>query len=289
MRLASIDGTIRAAHEAHISVFDRGLLFGDSVFETLRTYGGRVFEVEAHLARLERSLAAVGIQSPCSRATFKVEIVRALEAAGNEESVLRVIVTRGEGPLGIDPSEARRPSRILTVEALTPQPVERLRHGLRTRTLRTIRAADAAPSAKLTNYLASVLATREVRALGADEALIVGSTGHVLEGTTFNVFAVVGQSLCTAPVELGLLEGITRGLVLDLGHRAGLTIELRALTPEELGSADEVFATSTLRELVPIATVDEHRIAKTPGPWTRRLHEAFCQRAGASPPPYDNV
>ena len=289
MRLAIIDGTVRPAHEATISVFDRGLLYGDSVLETLRTYGGRAFELGAHLSRLAQSLEAIAIALPDSREAFETDINTALRVAQNDESVLRVIVTRGEGPGGLDPSQAGCPVRIVTIDALDPPSPRQLRHGIRTRTFRTIRASDAVQSAKLTSYLASVLATRDARAAGADEALILDSDGRVLEGTTFNVFAVIGTRLLTPPTGFGVLDGITRRIVLELAQLEGMTIELRAMTPDELGRSDEVFVTSTLRELVGVATVDEHRIAKTPGPWTQRLHNAFRRRAGAPPPRYDDT
>ncbi|MSP25743.1 MAG: branched-chain-amino acid aminotransferase [Myxococcales bacterium] len=282
-RLVVIDGVPCAPEEAKISVYDRGFLYGDSVFETVRTYVGRVFSLDLHLARLERSAASLGITMPVSRDVLMREIVAALANAHNEESYARLMITRGSGALGLDPALARTATRVLLIEPLTMPPPETYARGIRALCIPTVRASDAAHSAKIANYLASALALRDARAAGADEALVVDRNGLVIEGTTSNVFAVADGRLLTPSLESGILDGITRELVLERARELGLAIELRALSPAELSASDEVFITSTIRELVPVVVVDGRTVGLgVPGKWTRALHRAFRQHVGAA-------
>ncbi len=281
-RLAVIDGVVYAPSDAKISVYDRGFLYGDSVFETLRTYGGRAFAVDEHLDRLERSLAALAIALPASRAVLTAELMDALLRADNTESYARLMVTRGQGALGLDPALAHAATRVLLVEPLTMPPLASYLRGIRVRCIRTVRASDAAHSAKLANYLASALALRDARQAGADEALVVDRAGLVIEGTTSNVFAVVGDRLVTPAVEAGILDGITRHHVIATARELGMDVELASLAPAALAESREVFITSTLREILPVSEVDGHRVgAGARGPVTEALHRAFRRRVGA--------
>jgi branched-chain amino acid aminotransferase len=282
-----IDGAVRAPQDATISVYDRGFLYGDSVFETVRTYAGRLFTLDEHMRRLERSAAAIALALPLSREQIGEETARAIALAQNEESSARVMITRGEGPLGLDPSMAGTARRVILVEPLTTPPLAHYRRGISVRCVQTVRASDAVHSAKLANYLASVLALRDARARGADEALVVNKDGLVVEGTTSNVFAVIAGRLVTPPIEIGILDGITRSIVLGLAREEGIDVELRALTPEELILAEEVFITSTIREIIPIREVDERSLVGVPGVITRRLHQAFRRHVGALPLRYE--
>ncbi|MBM4356564.1 MAG: aminotransferase class IV [Deltaproteobacteria bacterium] len=286
MRLAVIDGNLHGASEARISVFDRGFLYGDGVLETLRTYRGEPFALEAHLARLARSADALGIRLPCALGTLAEEVRRALSAAGNQESSIRVVVTRGEGPAGLDPTYAATCTRVVLVDDLAPMPELLVTRGIRLRCIQTVRAADALHSAKLTNYVAAIVATRDARAVGDDEAAIIDARGLVIEGSTFNVFAVSDGRILTPPLERGVLDGITRGLVLDLARDEGIDTHLEALSPTALADADEVFVTSTFREVLAVSHVDGHEVRAAAGPLTRRLHAAFRRRVGMDPPPY---
>ncbi len=285
MRLAMIDGEVYASDQAKISVYDRGFLYGDSVFETVRTYAGKTFALDEHMRRLERSAAALALALPVATAELAAETLRAIAAAGNPESSARVMLTRGVGPMGLDPGAATHPCRVILVEPLQLPPDEAYRRGVSARCVQTVRASDAVHSAKLANYVASVLAVRDAKAAGADEALVVSRDGRVIEGTTANLFAVIGARLITPSLEAGILDGITRAAVIELAPAEGVNVELAALTPEELCSADEVFLTSTIREILPVREVDG-RAVRAPGPVTRRLHAAFRKRVGAAPPPY---
>jgi branched-chain amino acid aminotransferase len=278
-RTASIDGVLHAPEEARVSVYDRGFLYGDSVFETIRTYGGEPFALGEHLARLGRSALKIGFELPISATDLALEVRRAVRAARNDESYVRVTVTRGSGPLGLDPALARAPLRVILVEPLAPPPAALYREGARAVTTRVDRPADAAPGAKVGNYLASLLALQAARAQGAHEAILLDARGHVLEGATSNVFFVHEGELITAPEDAGILAGITRAQVIELAEELGIPVRLVAFAPTL--PAQEAFLTSSLRELVPLAQVDDRRVGDgLPGPVTRALHTAFRRRVG---------
>lgn len=272
-----IDGAPVAAAEARVSVFDRGFLYGDSVFETLRTYDGRPFAVDEHLERLARSARLVHIELPVPLATLRDEIHTALRDTASE-SYVRLTLTRGTGALGLDPRTASRPLRVLIVAPLHAPPPEAYERGVAVITYATQRVGDATPAAgaKIGNYLVAVLAMQEARTHGAVEALIVDGSGHVVEGATSNVFAVRGDVLCTPSEGEGILPGITRRHVLEVAARLGVEVRLGALTKEELLLADEMFISSSLRELLPVVRVDGAPVgAGVPGPVTRRLLDDF--------------
>ncbi len=290
-RLAVINGVSYAPEQAKVSIYDRGFLYGDSVFETIRTYGGVLFETAEHLRRLERSAASLGIAMPASAAQLGGEAERAVREADNPESYVRLMLTRGSGPLGLDPELCSEPPlRVIMVEPLVPPPPVLYQKGITTVCVQTVRASDAAQSAKIGNYLASALALQHARQRGADEALVVNREGIIVEGTTTNVFFVQGSKLITPPLEIGILPGITRKIVLDLARELFIGVELRALTPEQAHGMQEVFFTSSIRELLPIVSIDGHRIGTgKPGPVTRRLHLALRELAGIkdAPPPWE--
>lgn len=284
-RAVSIDGVLVAPEQARVSVYDRGFLYGDGVFETLRTYGGEPFALGEHLARLEGSARAVGIALPAPLSVLERETRAAVDAAANLESTIRILVTRGQGPLGLDPAGATCPLRVILVEPFHPPPPSIYREGALAVTVRTERAADAAPTAKVTNYLASMLAVEKARAAGASEALLLDAAGRVLEGATSNFFVVIGGALLTAP-EGAILAGVTRARVLSLAPGLGLAVRLGAIGRDDLAAASEAFLTSTLREIAPVVRVDGQAIgAGAPGPVTRRIHAAFREAAGAGPGP----
>lgn len=302
-RLASIDGVICPPEEAKVSVYDRGFLYGDSVFETVRTYSGEPFALDEHLTRLERSAERVAIAVPIPAADLALEIRRVVRAARNAESSARVMLSRGSGPLGLDPNLAVKPLRVVLVEPLTPLPTALYRDGIAVITVLTQRAVDAtayAQGAKVGNYLASLLALRDAKAAGAHEALILDAAGHVLEGTTSNLFVVepargqssagAGAALITPPLEAGILAGITRAHVMEVAGELGVLVRSEPITTTRLAVADEVFITSTLREILPVVRVDGRLVGGgAPGPVTRSLHAAFRRKVGmgAEPLPWE--
>ena len=287
-RIASIDGVLHAPDEARVSVYDRGFLYGDSVFETLRTYGGEPFLLDEHLARLARSAARIGIIMPIAAADLALEVRRAVRAARNDESYVRVTITRGTGPLGLDPALARDPLRVVLVEPFTPLPAALYRDGVHAVTMRLDRPADAAPGAKITNYLASLLAVQAAKAQGAHEALLLDAHGDMIEGATSNVFAVRDGALLTPPEAAGILAGITRAQVIEVARELGIPVHFATFHPAI--PAQEAFLTSSLREVLPLVQIDAHRIGDAqPGPMTRAIHVAYRHRAGvgAEPMPWE--
>ncbi|HEU4579080.1 MAG TPA: aminotransferase class IV [Polyangiaceae bacterium] len=285
--LVVVDGRHCLPGEATVSVFDRGFLYGDSVFETLRTYGGVAFELDEHLRRLESSAARVYIPMPIARDQLRAEVLEAISAAGNAESHVRLMITRGEGQLGLDPALADRPRRVLIVQALHPPPAEQYETGIAAITYRTERVVDAtsARGAKIGNYLISVLAMRQARLSGAHEALIQDGQGRILEGASSNVFVVQRGTLITPPEEAGILAGITRAHLLALATELALPSELDALELPAVLAAEEVFISSSIRELLAVVRLDGQTIGTgKPGPVYRRLLAAFRARArGARP------
>jgi len=210
-----------------------------------------------------------------------LEVRRAVRAARNPESYARIILTRGEGPLGLDPALAQTPLRVILVEPLVPLPVALYRDGAKVSLVRTSRAADAAPGAKVSNYLGSMLALKQAKATGAHEALIVGAEGAIVEGATSNLFVVRKSLLVTPPEEAGILAGITRAHVLDVAGELGIEVTFEPIFPDDLAGVSEAFLTSSLREIVPVVQVDERVIGDgRPGTVTRRVHAAFRRHVG---------
>jgi branched-chain amino acid aminotransferase len=281
--LVMIDGRPMSPETAKVSVFDRGFLYGDSVFETLRTYGGRPFAIDRHLARLARSAERVFIELPVSVEQLGREVQSAIVGAGNAESFVRLTVTRGVGEtLGLDPGLARHATRVVIVTPLTSPPPQTYLEGVAVVSYRTERVTDhsVAAGAKIGNYLTAVLATRAARAAGAYEALIVDGRGCVVEGATSNVFAVLDDgTLLTPPEEDGILLGITREALLELAIEQKLSVRYQSLPLEELAAAAEVFVCSSIREVVPVVRIDGRRVGGgKPGPHTLRLLAAFREK-----------
>jgi branched-chain amino acid aminotransferase len=276
-----IDGRMVAPDEARVSVFDRGFLYGDSVFETIRTYGGEPFALGEHIERLRKSAERVFIELPVPPARIAEEVRAAVHAVHNPESYIRVMVTRGSGPLGLDSDQVKDPVRVIIVGPLTPPPISAYEQGIAVISYRTRRAAEDtdAVGAKVGNYLVAVLAMREARKAGAAEALIVDGAGNVVEGASSNVFALFGGRLVTPPEEAGILAGITRAHLIGVAHELGLDVALEPLPVPRLMSADEVFISSSIRELLPVVRIDQEVVASgLPGPLTRSLHQAFREK-----------
>jgi branched-chain amino acid aminotransferase len=280
-----IDGELRPPGAWQVSVFDRGFLYGDSVFETLRTYRGVPFELAVHLDRLARSAALVFIDLPVPRATLEAEVLATIDAAQNPESYARVMVTRGQGTMGLDPALAAQPSRVIIVQPLSTPPDRFYADGVAAITYRTQRQVDAtsAVGAKVGNYLVSVLALREASRVGAVEALIVDARGALLEGATSNVFLVEKGRLITPDVSAGILAGVTRAHLLEVAHSLGVAVELRAPSVTDAYAADELFISSSIRELMPVVRLDDRVIGGgKPGPVFARLRAAFRERVRGS-------
>ncbi len=282
-RIVSIDGELTAPERATVSIYDRGFLYGDAVFEVLRTYGGVPFALAEHVARLRRSAGRVKMHLPVADSVVMREVMIALAEAGEGEHYARIMLTRGCGPLGLDIDLATHPLRVILVEPVHSPAQAMYAEGVQLITVCVERAVDgtAAAGSKVTNYLASMLALHEAKARGAAEALIVDARGNVIEGASSNLFIVRYGRLCTPPESAGILAGITRAHLLIVAAELSIPVDLVLLTPAELLAADEVFVTSSIREVLPGVVVDGHRIGKgVPGTVTRLLHTAFRRRVG---------
>lgn len=273
-----IDGHRVSGADARVSVFDRGFLYGDSVFETIRTYGGKPFALDEHLARLRRSAELVFIPVPWDREQLRAEVLAAVAAFGEGECYIRLMVTRGQAEMGLDPGGAFEPLRVIIVGPLHPPSAQLYETGASAVTFRTLRPSDAtvAEGAKIGNYLVAVLAMREARKVQANEALIVDREGRVVEGASSNVFVVSGGELITPPVESGILAGVTRSRAITAAEQQGLTVRYEIPAVEVVQNADELFVSSSIRELLPIVTLNGMPIGDgRVGPVTRRVREQF--------------
>lgn len=244
--------------EATVSVFDRGFLYGDSVYETLRTAGGRPVEMARHLERLRRSAAGIGLEIPFTDEALRAAVAATHAASDNPDSYVRVIVTRGTGPLMLDPRVSTTPLLVVLVQALKLPAPALYEAGLAVRIvdIHKISARSLDPTLKTGNYLNSIQALRQAAASAAEDAILCSPAGDVAEGATSNVFMVRAGELVTPALATGLLEGITRALVLALARELGIACHEAKIWPDELRAADEVFLTSSVRGVMPVTQLD---------------------------------
>ncbi|HZS40814.1 MAG TPA: aminotransferase class IV [Polyangia bacterium] len=272
-----IDGAPVEADGARVSVFDRGFLYGDSVYEVFRTCEGRPFKQREHLERLERSAAGLEMTLP-PRDEIERAVAETLAAAAEPDAYVRVVVTRGAGELGLDPAMADRPRLIVIVRAIKLPPPEAYRDGVEVALVGKSRSAPGAvdPSVKSGNYLQSVLAVAMAHRQGAYEAILCDGVGRITEGSSSNFFVVRGRRVATPGLSVGLLEGITRRTVIDLLRADGTAVDEVPLWPIDLRSADEAFITSSVRGVLPVVRVDGAAIAGgRPGAITRRVLDLY--------------
>jgi branched-chain amino acid aminotransferase len=276
----SIDGRVVDSGEARVSVFDRGFLYGDSVFEVFRTYSGVPFAQREHLERLQRSADRLMIPMPVSMETLSSEVAATLAAAGEGEWYVRIVVTRGTGPLTYDLSTATAPLRVIIAAPVSVPPAEHYERGIAVSLLHASRPTDdeRASGAKASNYLANLLAVHEAKQKGAQEALVLGRHGQILEGASSNVFIVKDGKVRTPEPQPGILVGITRATVIAAAAAAGIEVQEGEVRPEDLYGADEAFLTSSIREVMPVVAADGRTIGSgAPGSLTKRLHEGYLR------------
>lgn len=280
-----IDGEWHTRETGKVSVFDHGLLYGDGVFEGIRVYAGKVFKLQEHLDRIYECAHAILLTIPMPKAEFGRVIEEAVTRAGMAEAYIRPIVTRGPGDLGIDPRNCGRPTMIVIVDAINIWSPERYAQGLSVITAGTPipHRESLSPRVKSLNYLCHAMAKMEANFAGADEALMLDSSGHVAEGTGQNVFVVKKNVLRTPPLSAGILAGITRGVVMELARQAGHTVVEDMLNRFDVYTADEAFLTGSASEIAPIRCYDGRDIGSgKAGPVTRDLMARFTAYARAS-------
>ena len=268
--------------QAVVSVWDRGFLYGDGVFETMRAYSRRVFRLDEHLARLVTSAAALSIHLPRTAVQIRDDIQRVLDKNSLDDAVVRITVSRGRGRRGASIAGADTPTYVLAVDPLPTDLRARCTAGIRLGVAGIRRvSSDALPAgAKHANYLNSILAVEEVARAGADEAVLLNADLHVAECATANIFCVRQSRVWTPSPSAGILSGVTRGVVLALARDAGLPVEESLFGLDALLEAEEVFVTNSVIGLCPARSVDA-RECPVPGPVTQRLVDLYHARVRA--------
>lgn len=275
-----IAGKLYDKENAKISVYDHGLLYGDGVFEGMRSYGGKVFRLAEHLDRLWDSAQAIWLEIPISKEELTRAVYDTLRVNDIQDGYIRLLVTRGAGSLGLDPNRTSDPQVIIITDHIALYPNEYYEKGLELVTASTMRNHPGAlsPRIKSLNYLNNILAKIEGLKAGCVEALMLNHKGEVAECTGDNIFLVARGELLTPPIDAGILEGITRNAVLEIAREIGLPTREIALTRYDVYIADECFLTGSAAEVIPVVKVDNRVIGGgTPGPIThdliRRFHE----------------
>lgn len=276
-------GHIIPAEQASVSVLDHGLLYGDGVFEGIRVYQNRAFKLAQHLQRLEDSAKAIGLACPYAPQQLEHIVMQLVDAYGQANAYIRLVLTRGEGSMGIDPRRCVRPNLFLIIGELSMVSDAVRTHGAKVIIAATRRMPSDAldPRIKSLNYLNNILAKMEANLAGADEAILLNHFGRVAEGSADNVFIARAGAVFTPPLSEGALAGITRQTVLDCAKSLHLLAFEQTLAPYDLYAADECFLTGTGAELIPVASVDGRPLTHCPGPIYRQLADAFARVTAA--------
>ena len=279
----SVNGRISDAQQAVVSVFDHGFLFGEGVYETLRTYSGRPFLLDRHLRRLRASAAAIALDVPLDDVEFEARIDETVLASGIEsERYIRLLLTRGVGDLSYDPSGCPTPTIVVIVKPHIETSESDRTRGVAVVLSPVLRNHPAAvnPLIKSNNLLNNALAMQDAIRRGAAEAIMRNHRGEISECAQSNLFLVRGGEVVTPSLEAGLLEGVTRNFMFGVGDDLGVRVSDTTLRDADLLSADEIFLTSTTREVLPVTRIDDRTIGTgEAGPITQRLAEAFRRKA----------
>ncbi len=277
-----IDGKFVDEKKAVVSVFDHGLLYGDGVFEGIRAYNGRVFKLKEHVERLFFSAKAILLKIPMSQKAVADAVRETCRRNSIRDCYIRLVVTRGAGTLGLDPNRCKNPQVIIITDKIQLYPKAFYEKGLDIVTVPTTRNHPNAvnPAIKSLNYLNNILAKIEAINAGCIEAIMLNAEGFVAECTGDNIFMMKGGRLLTPPFAAGALQGITRGVVLDIAREMGVEVAEPNLTRYDLFNADECFITGTAAEVVPVVKIDGRPVANgRPGKMTKKFMAAYHQVA----------
>ena len=272
------NGKLVPKEEAAVSVFDHGLLYGDGVFEGIRFYGGHVFRLEEHIERLYKSARAIALDVQMNPDEMARAVLQTIAANGLTDGYVRLVVTRGEGSLGLSPRSCPKPTIFIIASTITLYPEEMYKNGLKLVTCATRRIAHGAlsPMVKSLNYLNNIMAKIEAEQAGAGEGLMLNEQGYVAECTGDNVFVVRDGRITTPPIAAGALAGVTRAVVFEVARDLGVEIREENITRYDIYTADECFLTGTAAEIIPAVELDSRPVHDgKPGPVTRRLTELF--------------
>jgi branched-chain amino acid aminotransferase len=285
----NVNGQLFDREHAVISVFDHGFLYGEGIYETLRTYNGRPFLFDRHMRRLRHSASLMALPVPMDDRAIEARLFETMQAAGlgdgGREAYLRILVTRGVGDLSYDPSACPVPSIIVIAKPQVDPPVAVYERGVNVALVSIVRnhPDTVNPVIKSNNLLNNALAMQEAVRAGAFEGVMRNYRGELAECTTANLFVVRHGSACTPPLDAGLLPGITREFLFEVGAEANVPVVEATLKDGDLLGADEAFLTSTTREIVPIVGVDGRQIGDgRPGPVTQVLLDAFRRKANSA-------
>jgi branched-chain amino acid aminotransferase len=273
-----IDGKLYDKEDAKISVYDHGLLYGDGVFEGIRVYSGRIFKCDAHLTRLWDSAKALRLAIPYSREELTAAMNDTVKANNFTDCYIRLVVTRGPGYLGLNPTKCPRPTAIVIADLIEMYPKETYEKGMSVITASVIRNHPNAisPRVKSLNYLNNILAKIEACDAGVAEAIMLNHDGNVAECTADNIFIAKNGNILTPTSTDGILEGITRAVIFTLGQRLNIPVIEKSMQRHDLYVADECFLTGSGAEVVPVTKIDGRTIGNgLPGPLTRRIMDAF--------------
>ena len=277
-----IDDKLVDADQAKVSVFDHGLLYGDGVFEGIRVYGSRIFEFDAHLERLYKSAKVIRLEIPLDKAELADAVEQTVKANNIADGYIRLIITRGVGDLGLNPFLCRNAQVIIVADQIQLYPEELYEKGLKVISSSTVRSHPLSipPQVKSLNYLNNILAKIEAIDSGAGEAIMFNHEGYVAEASADNVFIVRDGNLYTPPSYAGLLEGITRGIVMRLAIQTGIKVIEREITRADLYTCDEFFLTGTGAEVIGVVEIDNRKIGDgKPGEMTKMLRKKFFEYA----------
>ena len=275
-----IDGKFYSEANAKVSVFDHGLLYGDGIFEGIRFYNGRVFRLEEHIHRLWDSARSICLEIPMTMRDMTEAVLETIRQNRLRDGYIRLLLTRGIGNLGLNPTQCKAPSVIIIAATIALYHEDFYRKGLTIVTCATRRSNPAAlnPAVKSLNYLNNVMARIEANLAGADEALMLNDAGNVAECTADNVFVVKQGQIFTPPVTAGALRGITRSVVFEIAAELGVKVRETDITRHDVFVADECFLTGTAAEIVPVVKADGRSIGSgKPGPITARIIARFRQ------------
>jgi len=276
--LIYLNGKFVEKEEAKVSVFDHGLLYGDGVFEGIRSYDGCIFKLDEHLERLYNSAKYIVLKIPLEYDEMKKAVVETVKVNKLKNAYIRLIITRGEGTLGLSPWTCEKPNVIIIADTIELYPKEYYEKGLKVITASTRRTNVDALNARVKslNYLNNILAKIEAKIAGALEAFMLNNEGYIVECTGDNVFIIKKDTLCTPPVYQGALKGITRDCVIEIAERLGYRVVEQPFTRFEVYIAEECFLTGTAAEIIPVVEADDRPIGDgKPGKITRKLSTEF--------------
>jgi branched-chain amino acid aminotransferase len=267
-------------NKALISVFDHGFLYGDGIYETLRAYKGVVFKIDEHINRLFRSASLIGLSIPKSPDEIKKAIYKTIKANRLREAFIRITISRGPGPIGLDPELCPKPTFVIVSNPFKEYPRQYYRKGIKIAIVNTRRNFKEAldPKIKSLNFLNNILANIEAKNRGAYEAIMLNYKGYIAEGTVTNIFFVKDDVLCTPESDVGILDGITRRVILEIAKELGIKFKEGRFRGEDIYNAQEVFISSTTKEVMPVAEVDNIKISAGIGKITKMIHQAYKEK-----------